>query len=316
MNSRRRAAVGAAGLAAAATLAMFGPAAAAADPERASTASDALPPGGRTVYVTNSADDGGTPNVARFTINNAGTLNPVDTVDAGARARGMAFTPDLRFAYVASTTANRVDMYRIGPNGELTRFGAVETPSPLGIAIAPNGRTLYVVNAGTRMVSVFTVRPDGGLTLRQVVDTGAEATHDVALTPDGRFLYVGHGLPTDTEPGVIIGFALRPDGSVGRDVARVQIGIGGAETVITPNGRFVYVVHEITNDVYGFRIGRDGGLSPVPGSPVGGGDYTDSIVNTFTVAPDGNLRLLQTVKSQGRRPAFQSINVLPEGTQR
>ncbi|MQA83163.1 MAG: beta-propeller fold lactonase family protein [Streptosporangiales bacterium] len=386
MNGRRRATI-AAGLATAATLALSGAVTPMAAADRASTAPDAVPRGGRTVYVTNSARDGGDPNVARFAINNAGTLNPVDTARGGRGAHGMVFTPDLRYAYLAAPDVDQIHMYRIRPDGSLNPFGAVETPGPGAIAIAPNGRTIYVSNADTRMVSVFAVRSDGGLAARGAVDTGAEAAKVIAVTPDGRFLYVSHGLPTDTKPSVLTGFALGPDGSVGREVARATIGISGSGTVITPNGRFVYVVNQASNDMHGFRIGGDGSLTPVPGSPVDGGDfpggaavspdgrrlyvsalgvengdiafpgqvlgftigndgrltenidrvdmtsptgigftpdsrrmyvsdYTDSIVNTFIVAPDGNLTLIQTLPSGGPQPAFHSVNVLPTRSER
>ncbi|MQA83166.1 MAG: beta-propeller fold lactonase family protein [Streptosporangiales bacterium] len=375
-----------AGLLTAATLVLSGPATAVAGPERGLTSSDALPPGGRTVYVTNRGNVGGDANVTRFTINNSGTLARADSVDAGAGARGMVFTPDLRFAYLSSSSANQVEMYRIGPDGALTRFGA-ETPGGFSIAITPNGRTVYVSSPSDDTLSVFAVGPGGRLTPRGTVDTGAATPKGVAVTPDGRFLYVSHGGTEDTERTVITGFAIERDGSVGRRVAKAKIGISGAETVITPNGRFVYVVNQVSNDVYGFRIGDDGALTPVPGSPIDGGDFpegagispdgrrlyvaavgvedddvgfpgqvlgftigpdgrlaenidrvdmtspigigftpdgrhlyvsdhSDSIVNTFAVAPDGNLRLIQTVKSGGSEPAFHSVNVLPERTQR
>ncbi|MQA83165.1 MAG: beta-propeller fold lactonase family protein [Streptosporangiales bacterium] len=377
MNGRRRAAAGAAGLATIAALVLTGPAHGLADGLA----------GGHTVYVTNSAREGGDANVARFASNAGGPLTLVDTTEAGRGARGMAFTPDLRFAYLAASDIDQVQMFRIGPDGALTPFGAVETPSPFMIAIAPNGRTIYVGNAGLRTISVFTVRSDGTLTPRGTADTGAEATKGIAVTPDGRFLYVSHGLPTDAEPSALTGFTLRADGLLGRQVAKAKIGISGAETVITPDGRFVYVAHQVSNDVHGFRIGRDGDLTPVPGSPVDGGDaaegaaispdgrrlyvtavgvedgdvgfpgqvlgftigddgrltetvdrvdmaspigigftpdgrrmyvsdFSDSIVNTFAVAPDGNLRLIQTLKSGGPQPGFQSVNVLPTRSER
>ncbi|WUI01540.1 lactonase family protein [Spirillospora sp. NBC_00431] len=366
-------------------LSMAGPADAAAGPSRVAARSSAASPGGRTVYVTNSANVGGTANVTRFSIGGTGSLTPVDTLTLGDRggARSMVFTPDLRFAYLANTLVNRVVRFRIGPGGALEQLGEVETPSPFAMAIAPDGKTIYVSNAGTRTLSPFTVGATGELTPLRPVDTGAEAAKGVALTPDGRFVYVSHGSTVDTTPTVMTGFALRSDGSVGREVARKKIGISGAETVITPDGRFVYVVNQVSNNVHGFRIGSGGTLTAVPRSPVDGGDfpegatispdgrglyvaavgvenndpdaragqvlgftigkdgrltekprrvtmaspigvgfsvdgrhvyvsdYTDSVVNAFTVAPDGTLDLVQTAASNGPRPAFHSVNVLP-----
>ncbi|MCP9968549.1 lactonase family protein [Actinomadura madurae] len=368
-----------------APLSEAGPADAAADPSRATENRSAASPGGRTAYVTNSANVGGTANVTRFSIGATGALTPVDAVALGDRggARSMVFTPDLRFAYLANTRVDRVVRFRIGPGGALERLGEVETPGPFAMAIAPDGKTIYVSNAGTRMLSPFTVGRGGELKPLRPVDTGAEVAKGVSVTPDGRFVYVSHGSPSDTTPTVMTGFALRSNGSVGREVARKKIGISGAETVITPDGRFVYVVNQGSNNVHGFRIGVDGALTPVPNSPVDGGDfpegagispdgrglyvaavgvegndpdaragqvlsftigddgrltekprrvtmaspigigfsadgrhlyvsdYTESIVNAFAVAPDGTLDLIQTAASNGPRPAFHSINVLP-----
>ncbi|MEU5884071.1 beta-propeller fold lactonase family protein [Spirillospora sp. NPDC047279] len=340
---------------------------------------------GRTVYVTNSANLGGTANVTRFAVGGSGGLKPVDGVEVGdgAGARSMVFTPELRFAYLANTAADQVVLFRIAANGALERFGMVETPGPFAMAIAPNGKTIYVSNTGTRTVSPFAVGSEGELTPLRPVDTGAKAAKGVAVTPDGRFVYVSHGSPSDIAASVMTGFAVLPDGALGREVAREKIGISGAETVITPDGRFVYVVNQGSDDVHGFRIGSHGGLTPVPGSPVGTGDfpegaaispdglrlyvaavgvagndpdalagqvlgftigddgrlvenvervgmsspiglgfsangrylhvsdYTDSKINTFAVALDGELDLIQRVNSNGPRPAFHSVNVLP-----
>ncbi|MEW2354042.1 beta-propeller fold lactonase family protein [Spirillospora sp. NPDC029432] len=358
--------------------------AASAAPASAAPVREAAPSGGRVVYVTNSANAGGTGNVARFAVTGAGTLTPVDALptDETAGTRAMAFTPDARFGYVADTLLNRILRVRIGPDGALTRLGAVATQAPFAMAMSPDGRTLYASNLGSRAVSVFAVGRRGDLHPRDAVDTGAENSKGVAVTPDGRFLYVSHGTPADTARTVLTGFALRADGSVGRRVARAAIGVSGAETVITPDGRFVYVVNQVSDDVHGFHIAASGALRPVPGSPVPGGDFpegaaispdghwlyvaavgvganpdavpgqvlgfaigddgrltetvprtsmsspigigfapggrrvyvsdfTDSIVNTFAVGPGGALRLLQTVPSQGPRPAFHSVNVPP-----
>ncbi|MQA83162.1 MAG: beta-propeller fold lactonase family protein [Streptosporangiales bacterium] len=271
MNGRRRATI-AAGLATAATLVLSAP--------TPGLAGASL--GGHTVYVTNSAVDRGTAaSIARFAINAGGTLAPVDTMGAGQGARGMVFTPDLRFAYLSS---DQIEMYRIGPDGALTRFGATESPNPFSIAITPNGRTVYVSSPSNDTLSVFAVRPDGGLTPRGAVDTEAAAPRGVGVTPDGRFLYVSHGRPSDTGPSVITGFAIRPDGTPGRRVAKADIGISGADPTITPNGRFLYVAHLVSNDVHGFRIGRSGALTPVPGSPVAAGDGPQGAATS----PDGS----------------------------
>lgn len=355
----------------------------------AATAAQARPATGRPVYVTNSANPfggvppTGPPNVARFAANATGALTPLGTVPAGDGARGLVVTPDLRFAYVSNAGAGEIWMYRVGPGGALTRFGAVPAAGTFGIAIAPNGRTVYAGNVDGGTITVFAVRADGVLLPLREFDSGDEIAKGVAVTPDGRFLYVSHGGPGDTQPRRLTGFALGADGLPVRQVASVPHGVSGAETVITPNGRFVYVVCQVSDDVFGFRIGADGGLTPIPGTgtgflagdfpegagvspdgrrlyvaalstvgpgqapgqvvgftigadgrltrdidpvvmtdPIGIGfapdgrhvyvsDFSDNIVNAFAVGAGGDLTLIQTESSQGPRPAFHSVTVLP-----
>jgi len=348
------------------------------------------PPGtGRPVYVTNSANPfgdippTGPANVARFASGAAGTLTPLGTVPAGDGARGLVVTPDLRFAYVSSSGAGEIWMYRVGPQGALARFGAVPAEGTFGIAIAPNGRTVYAGNVDGRTIRVFAVRPDGALRPLDEFDSGDDFAKGIALTPDGRFLYVSHGTPGDEQRSRLTGFALGPDGRPIRQVASKPHGVSGAETVITPNGRFVYVVCQVSDDLFGFRIGPDGGLTPIPGTstglpagdfPEGAGispdgrrlyvatlstvgegqapgqvlgftigadgtltrdidpvtmtdpigiafapdgrhvyisDFSDNIVNAFAIDAEGDLTLIQTESSQGPRPAFHSVTVLP-----
>lgn len=257
----------------------------AADPVPAAALSETPAAAGWSVYVTNSAQLGGTPSVGRFANALPGYLTPVDNVAAGAGARGLVFTPDHRFAYLSNTAAGQVWMYRVAVDGALDLLGTVDTPGPFGIAIAPTGRAVYLANLTARTLTTFTVGSDGRLGYPRTVDARADDPKGVAVTPDGRYLYVSYGVPGDPDPDRLIGFPIRPDGYLGPEpVADVRIGASGAEVVITPNGRFVYVVCQGTDDVFGFRIGAGGSLLPVPGTPRPAGDFPEGAV----VSPDGH----------------------------
>jgi 6-phosphogluconolactonase len=354
----------------------------------ASQAASAVPADGRPVYVTNSAMEfggvppGGPPVVARFAAGSTGALTPRGTVPAGERVRGMVFTPDLRFAYTANVSGS-VSLYQVASDGALTQFGAAAAPGAFGIAIAPGGGHLYVGNVAGRDITVFAVQFDGSLLPAGTFDTGDEAVKGVAVTPDGRFLYVSHGRPDDQAARDLTGFALGANGLPVSQVAQEAHGISGAETVITPDGRYVYVVCQASDDVFGYRIEPNGALTSIPGTGTGftagdfpegaavspdgrrlyvaaggvvgpggtpgqvvgftigtGGrlirnitpvtmtdpigiafapdsrhvyvsDFWDNIVNAFAVGASGNLTLVDTEPSQGPRPAFDSVSVLP-----
>jgi 6-phosphogluconolactonase (cycloisomerase 2 family) len=130
------------------------------------------------------------------------------------------------------------------------------------MAIAPNGRTLYVSSAVDSTIGAFEIGSDGRLTPLGSVPSGAPApAKGVAVTPDGRFVYVSHGRPTDVADTQLTGFALNFDGSHGAQVAAVNNGRAAFDTMITPDGRFLYVVFAGAGSVFGYRIDADGSLS-------------------------------------------------------
>jgi 6-phosphogluconolactonase (cycloisomerase 2 family) len=246
----------------------------------------------RPLYVTNSdnedpADqDDAQSNVTQFAIASGGRLTPGATVDAPFGARAMVFTPDLRHAYVANGQSNTISQYSIGPGGRLDLVDDVPTDLNAGLAITPDGRTVYVLNTVTNTLSVFGVEPTGRLDARGSVDAGGATPKDLVVTPDGRFLYVTHGMP----PGgpvtsVVTGFAIGPDGMPGPKVADggpgTGEGVSGHEISMTPDGRFVYVVHTASDQILGYRVGADGSLTQVVRQP------TDDFPEGIAVSPDG-----------------------------
>lgn len=99
-------------------------------------------------------------------------------------------------------------------------------------------------------------------------------------------MYVSHGTPGSTEPSVITGFTIGTDGSVRGKVAEASIGCSGARVVITPDGRFVYFASQESGDkpdIFGFRIGAYGGLTPVSDEPFEAGVWTEGAA----ISPDG-----------------------------
>ncbi|SMC65383.1 beta-propeller fold lactonase family protein [Kibdelosporangium aridum] len=257
---------------------------------------------GRPVYVTTSGrnfTETGPHNVSVYTVGRGGTLDPLgDPVATGAGARGIVFTPNGKYAYVVALEEDTVHPYAVASDGRLARNGQpVETrgDTPIGIAMAPNGHTLYVSNLLSGTVTVFAVHPDGTIARRgDPVPTGFPEARNVAVSPDGRFLFVSHGIPVDQDPDVIVTFPLRPDGTLGAARPPVPIGAAGGGIGITPNGMFLYVACLESDDVHGFRIGYDGSLTPVPGSPFPAPRTPEGVA----VAPDGGHLYVASVASR------------------
>jgi 6-phosphogluconolactonase (cycloisomerase 2 family) len=257
----------------------------------------------RPVYVTNRgiAFDGarGPHGISRYTVGPAGDLVSLGTpVPTGDGARGIVFAPDGRTAYVVATEENAVYSYRVDARGELRPLGSpVDTKgiAPFGLAIAPNGRSLYVANLNSDTVSVFTIDRFGKPSLAgEPVATGAANARNVVVTPDGRFLFVAHGAPSDEDPDALVTFPIRPDGTLGPVRSALLIGATGMGLAVTPDGRYLYVTCALSHQVYGFHVGTDGDLEPVPGSPVSAPKTPEGLA----VTPDGRTLFVTSVGTQ------------------
>jgi 6-phosphogluconolactonase len=251
---------------------------------------------GDQLYVSNGGSDSTAANIARFGIGTDGRVALAETVQASEFVSGLVFTPELgvrglRFAY--ASTGDTIDRYLVEPGGALTFVDSTKTPEPFGIAISPRGPTVFVANFddgdGKGSVSAFHVEPTGALRLVNTIDSGTVHPKGVAVTPDGRFVYVVHGTPRSPEPSVLTGFAVGADGSLSGPVTKAAIGPSGHRVVITPDGRFLYATMQEegdAGDVFGFRIGASGELTPVSSKPFEAGVWVEGAA----VSPDG-LRL-------------------------
>jgi DNA-binding beta-propeller fold protein YncE len=246
---------------------------------------------GGPVYVTNIDSD----NVSEFMLTDAGTLAPAGRpVASGTAPRGMVFTPDGRHAYVVDNGSNQITTYAVGDNGALSaRLPATATQgnSPFGIAIAPDGKTLYVTDQSPAAVERFTVGADGALTPLGAPVRAAAFPRGIAVAPSGRFVYLSHGDPATGAPGLVTAFAVH--GGALEPIGTPQpAGTAGALMTITPDGRYLYADSQNFGSpsdpegVYGFRIGADGRLHPLPGSPVAAGAGPTG-PEGIAVTPDG-----------------------------
>ncbi|UBU09191.1 lactonase family protein [Nonomuraea gerenzanensis] len=233
--------------------------------------------GSGTLYVTN----GDSNDISLFRLDSTGrpALEP-PLIPTGQQPRQLHLSTDGRTAYVATALDDSVHQYRVGDDGRLTVLAPpVRTgDSPFGSLRAPSGRTFYTANTADGTVSVFSIGFDGQLyELGRPVPTGENSPRGLAMTPDGRYLYVSHGRPAitpeDTEPpGLVVVFEVGPEGKLSKAGKPVPVERGALGMSVTPDGRHLYVACEALTSVskrqlFGFAIGAGGSLTPVPGSP-------------------------------------------------
>lgn len=221
----------------------------------------------------------------------------------------MAITPDARFAFAGNSGDSTISAYLIGPQGILAPLpGAASTvvsggETPVGGVISPNGHTLYFAHvfeetANGGSIAAFSVASNGSLhPLGLPLVTTEPHPRGLVITPDGRFLYAGHGDPgagRNSSVGAITSYAINHDGSLAPIGSPMHAGRFCGDATITPDGHRLYVLCQDFNQIFGFAIGLDGGLAPLPGSPhVVTGEFPEGIASS----PDGHFLF---VASPGR----------------
>ncbi len=126
---------------------------------------------------------------------------PYAKVDAGFGPRHIAFSPDGKYAYVASELKSFVTVFsRNAADGSLHEIQKVSTlpegftgdNAPAEVLIDRAGKFVYVSNRGPGTIAVFAVDPANG-TLRQVqiASTGGTFPRGVELDPTGHYMFAG-----------------------------------------------------------------------------------------------------------------------------
>ena len=146
----------------------------------------AITPDGRFLYATTGAQ------VKHFAIGADGKLTDAGLPTASG-ARYLTPSPDSRFLFAGSHGAtNGVTSFTIGADGNLTQNGALAPTGCSGLgyfAVSADGRHVYMPDSSLSGVVVAAVAQDGTLAV-----TGSMPVPNpdaVAVSPDGRFLYIG-----------------------------------------------------------------------------------------------------------------------------
>ena len=175
---------------------------------------------------------------------------------------------DGRFAFAADLGTDKVMIYALDPDtGSLSpgeqRFARVQPGSgPRHFTFSPDNRHGYVINEMGNTITAFAYDQECGLLLEHdSVSTlpadfdGTSNTADLALTPDGRFLYGtnrGHEsiamFTVDADSGVLSPNGIEPSrGEMPQNLT------------ITADGKLLFVANTNGNLVVTFHIDEDSG---------------------------------------------------------
>ncbi|OLV16971.1 lactonase family protein [Deinococcus marmoris] len=240
---------------------------------------------GTMLYVGHAKPNAAGTQLTGFRVAQDGSLSPV----AGASyapsgtiiGTQVLFSPDGKLLEFSELMNGKVTLFPLNADGSLGTpvVNASAGAGPFGAAFLGNGKLLVsevgasgVKNAGA--VSSYSVAGSGTLTpISTAVGNGQNATCWLALTPDGQYLYA-----SNTSSGNVSVYAVSADGSLtlksGNSAYHAPQGTvdvagnpssGPVDSVVSADGAFFYQQFSGLGLVAAYRIGGDGGLTPIEG---------------------------------------------------
>lgn len=210
----------------------------------------AISPDGENLYAASSG--GG---LRAFELTPEGAPVAIAAPPSTAALQAVTMTPDGRFIYAAEPGG--------GTGVQAWVRGADGSPQPIdpgvsyagasSLAVAPDGSYLYITSSQYDNVRPFAIGDGGGLTLRGPAGAGTDPVTS-AVSPDGRFLYIGGS-------SGVRSFAIGAGGAI--DQIDSQPGPTDA-LLVTPDGRSLYATDAGAGVIRRLTLGTDG----IPGAPL------------------------------------------------
>jgi 6-phosphogluconolactonase (cycloisomerase 2 family) len=215
------------------------------------------------------------------------------------------------------------------PTGGRSRGGAALIAAP-SLAVAARADRLYVLNRGTSDVSVFRIEAEGNLVPLDgsPFPTGGGVPEGIALSPDGRFLFVA-----DSGDRRLATFGLDADGAP-HPAAAFDLDAVANGLVVTGDNRFVVAALPHLARIAVLAIATDGSLRHAPGSPlradlngadgvalspgsgdvyVSAGDIDRLAISRYRLQPDGRLDRIPASNAFAAGGAGNILAMMPDG---
>jgi 6-phosphogluconolactonase len=214
-------------------------------------------------YVLSAHRGGG--RVSVLALAPGGRMDVIDTFAAGAGAAAVALHPANQVAFVSNFRASTVSQFSFNTGtGMLTPRPGPPLALPAGagptrFACHPTGRWVYLLNEGSDAVSVLVFDEDlkalSALSA-QIVPTLPEGAAraksrpgDLAIRPDGKFLYV-----TNRGHDSVAIFAVEPGGTLKLVGHEPTGGRQAGDVAVDPTGALLVVANEGTHALSVFHV--------------------------------------------------------------
>ncbi|SRR6266404_2861049 len=158
-------------------------------------------PGGETIVVTSGFQEEATSSVHSYTVQADGMLkeasgSPVHVMGASGDV-GFSWNPGGDQVYVSNFRGSAVAVFDISKDGSVKQVGGTlgtQGTAACWTVLSSDGKTLFAANFVSNSISTFDVGTGGKLTLlgttKRRVENSAADTKDMAISKDGKFLYV------------------------------------------------------------------------------------------------------------------------------
>ena len=208
----------------------------------------------------------------------AGTMQPLQSVSNAKSPSFLALHPSGNYLYSVNEGADKnggVSAYAIDhATGKLTFLNGQSSlgAGPCHVSIDKTGKTAFVSNYGGGSLTVLPINADGtlGAATDHVQDTGTGPNaqrqekahvHSATVAPDNRFVYVAD-LSTDKLNIFDIDTKTSKVKPAQMPFVTVKPGSGPRHFAIHPNGKYAYLVEELTSAVAVFsRNAQTGALT-------------------------------------------------------
>ena len=182
---------------------------------------------------------GSTKQVAIFDIE---STKVVETIDVPAEPTGLRLSADEAYLYV-TCAAPKGCLCVIDTVAKVTVKQIPVGNSPRSPVRSPDGNMLYVCNRFSNDISVISLKEDKQITRINVL----REPYAADITPDGKWLYVGHHLPDGPADIEFVACkVLVIDTKTMKVDAAISLPNGGTglrDVNVSPDGQYVYVTH-------------------------------------------------------------------------
>jgi 6-phosphogluconolactonase (cycloisomerase 2 family) len=203
----------------------------------------------------------GSNSIESFTIDGGGALTAASNVNTGLNAPiACAFSPDSKYVYLSnSTNAAGVSSLSISPAGTLVLIQTYPLAAPDNYqGIVATANAVFAATQNGNGVGIFSTAP-GGKLIPAAVTTTAFGPIGLALSPNGKYLYVAASAAQGVDVFSVSGIALS------HLAGPYQVFTNGLSYVsVNPAGTLLVALNVVDHAVSSFAITSTGKLGFAP----------------------------------------------------